>query len=233
MVRLRSFVKALAGIDEPLPEPDAARDFDPVPDPGSGMQSKYSPDDAPAPNTPFESTAGRESAGPVEWPVLPAEGPSTPTGASVVDQVVDQVVDPAMGPAVDPAVAPVEAVLRAFGVRRERDLDALTAPPRVIGAALQLLFCVALAAAATAAHEPLGSLMLRLELDSVAAVVPAAIASVVALLTLLAALRLGVRMRNAERRRLYLRFRSRWNGDLDPARAHVSRRGKRSPDPRP
>ncbi len=203
MVRLRSFVKALAGIDDPLPEPDA----------GTGL----------------ETPAASESAGPVEWPVLPAEDPGTPTGASVLDQAVD----PAMGPAVDPAVAPVEAVLRAFGVRRERDLDALTAPPRVIGAALQLLFCVALAAAATAAHGPLVGLMLRLELESVAAVAPTGVAAVVALLTLLAALRLGVRMRNAERRRLYLRFRGRWSGELDLARAHVSRGGKRSPDPRP
>lgn len=184
MIRLRSFAKALAGIDEPIPT------LDPVPEP----------------ETPFESTA---------------------------ESMVDPAINPTMEAAADPAVAPVEAVLRAFGVRRERDLDALTAPPRVIGAMVQLLLCGALAVAVTAAHGPLVGLMLHLELESIAAVAPTAVASVVALLTLLAALRLGVRMRNAERRRLYLRFRSRWNGELDPARAHVSRRGKRPPDPDP
>ena len=189
MVRLRSFLKALAGIDEPFSEPE------------------------PSPETPPETADRGENV----W-----EGQNVPDGPSP---------DASTGTASDPTVAPVGAVLRAFGVRRERDLDALTTPPRVIGAAVQLLICVALGVGVTAAHGPMVRLILRLEMESVAVNAPTAAAMVVALLTLVAARRLGVRMRHAERRKLYLRFRSRWSAGPDPARTHVAGGPTSPPDP--
>jgi hypothetical protein len=104
----------------------------------------------------------------------------------------------------------LEAVLGAFGIRRTRDLDALLCPARATSAFLWTTGCIVLLTLVGVGNTVLADAADRLELGDHPQRIPMFIAGAVAVIAIIATMQLVVRIRRAERRRLFQHLCAEW-----------------------